>query len=195
MTGDAPRPSQVVVAPTPSEPVMALGMPGQATSGRAAILLVMEPGNKGIRRFEKTADPILCVRDGCYVSEGNGQPARFMSGHRALGVGNTWGARAGACQHSLGCVYRDVDLAASGGYVQPVDMKVMVHDRRESQIVSMDSDCRIDAAALTCRRPVIGNGYRLWVVPEALAARVGVDQLDAAVRAGLPTRERAGNVR
>ena len=174
-----------------TERLAALGQPRRATS-RATIMIIMEPGNKGIRRFEKTADPVLCVKHGCYVSEGAGKPALFKQRNQVLGFTNTLGARAGACQRSLGCAFRDVDLAGSGGFVQPVDMKVLAHDRRESQIVDTDSDCRIEGVRLICRRPLVMAGsYRLWVVPEALADRAGSELLERALREGLSSGQSA----
>ncbi len=165
------------------------------SASRATIMIVMEPGNKGIRRFEKTADPVLCVKDGCYVSEGSGKPALLKARNLVLGFTNTLGARAGACQRSLGCTFRGVDLAGSGGFVQPVDMKVLAHDRRESQIIDVDSDCRIEGMRLVCRRPVTAGSYRLWVVPEALADRAGNAALERALREGLPSSQSAGLAR
>ena len=174
-----------------TERLAALRQPHRAAS-RATIMIIMEPGNKGIRRFEKTADPVLCVKHGCYVSEGAGKPALFKQRNQVLGFTNTLGARAGACQRSLGCAFRDVDLAGSGGFVQPVDMKVLAHDRRESQIVDTDSDCRIESVRLICRRSLMMAGsYRLWVVPEALADRAGSELLERALREGLSSGQSA----
>ena len=174
-----------------TERLAALRQPHRAAS-RATIMIIMEPGNKGIRRFEKTADPVLCVKHGCYVSEGAGKPALFKQRNQVLGFTNTLGARAGACQRSLGCAFRDVDLAGSGGFVQPVDMKVLAHDRRESQIVDTDSDCRIEGVRLICRRSLMMAGsYRLWVVPEALADRAGSELLERALREGLSSGQSA----
>jgi colicin import membrane protein len=186
----APQADQASAA----DSVVSLARPGSMPA-RATILIVMEPGTKGIRRFNKSADPILCVRDGCYISEGAAQPAQLASRGRALGIGNTWGRRAGACQHSLGCTFRGVDLAGSGGFVQPVDMKVMVHDRRESQIITADSDCRLENGRIACRRPVTSNGYRMWIVPEELAERAGGGVLEAAVRSGLQASQSADLLR
>ena len=76
------------------------GVPGER---RVTVLLVMAPGNYGIRRNgPKVADPIMCTMAGCYVSTGPGTPARFLPRRKATGVGNTLGGRAGACRQSLG---------------------------------------------------------------------------------------------
>jgi hypothetical protein len=154
-------------------------------SGRVAVLLVMTPGKRGIRRLEPTADPVLCGPEGCYVSQGSVMPANFRSIQKALGPSNTWGDRAGACKRSLGCVFRNVDLAMLSFHLQPVDMKVMVHDWRERKRIDADSACSTSNGRLSCTVPVLADDYRLWIVPEAMAATLGTDVLDAAVRDGL----------
>jgi hypothetical protein len=159
--------------PVPALPTAGPGLPGKPPLARATIVLVMKPGTRGIRRFEAAADPLLCVHGGCYVSTGAQAPATFEPGRRALGIANTWGARAGACNHSLGCVFRNVDLAESGSIVQPVDMRLVHHDWRERQAVTQDSDCRLAGASLECRRPIRTEEYRLWIVAESLAEAAG----------------------
>jgi len=161
----------------------ASGRPAQV---RFAVLLVMDAGTRGIRRFEKTGDPLLCGAAGCYVSTGPGSAATYLAGRKAFGFLNTMGARAGACRQSLGCVFRGVDLAAMGGMLQPVDMRLVRHDRREQRQVTGDSGCRLASGWLDCRRPVISADYRLWVVPEELAEAAGARVLAQAVAEGLP---------
>lgn len=188
-----PSPTQQAVSPRTSvEPESSAIGRLQKPPARATILVIMQPGSKGIRRFEKTADPVLCVKDGCYVSEGAGHPALFKQRNQVLGFTNTLGARAGACQRSLGCVFRDVDLASSGGLIQPVDMKVLAHDRRESQTVETDSNCRFEGGRLSCSHPFNAGSYRYWVVPEALADRAGATALEQTLRDGLPSSQSAG---
>ena len=182
---------QITTAPIPASELPQVS-PGPAVldAGKfgpnVTVLVVMQPGNTGIRRFEKTADPVLCASDGCYISNGAAAPARLKSLHKVLGPGGTFGERAGACEKSLGCVFRNVDVARSHGFLQPVDMKVLVHDRREAQTLTSDSDCWVDTGALYCRRPIVAADYRMWVIPEALAVRAGREALEAAGRAGLP---------
>ena len=100
------------------------------------VLLVMTPGTYGIRRNgPKVADPILCTRDGCYVSAGAERSAVFLPGRKALGFGNTWATRAGACRNRS-----DASSAASSsgtlpGFLQPVDLHILKHDRRAGHAV------------------------------------------------------------
>ena len=151
---------------------------------RITILLWLAPGGYGIRRSNPTADPILCLPDGCYVSEGADVPARFLPGRRALGFANTWGNRAGACRHQLGCVFREVDLGRLPGYLQPVDLHILRHDRRRGQMVATDSECGVEDGRLACRRGLYREDYALWIVPEGLAAAAGAPALQQALAAG-----------
>lgn len=181
---DAARPTV-----TPAEVVEA------PKGGRVAVLLVMQAGNRGIRRFEKTGDPLLCTATGCYVSAGTSAPATFLPGRKAFGFTNTMGPRAGACSNSLVCVYRGVQLGAAGDFLQPVDMRLIRHDRRESKPVSEDSRCRISSGGIDCRRPIVGADFRIWIVPEVLAEQAGVRALEQAVQEGLPDQRQASLAR
>lgn len=152
---------------------------------RVTVLLVMEPGKKGIRRFNKTADPVLCHDELCFVSKGAAAPARVMTRRKALGAGNTLGKRAGACRHSLTCAYRGVTLDGPAPVIEPVDLKILVHDRREPRAVSGDASCHVTAGRLSCGRTVVAAGYRAWIVPEAIAEQAGPAGLAAALARGL----------
>jgi hypothetical protein len=184
--------------PPPGEPRMALGGRDRVAdrypdiyrddrgAGRFTVLLIMAPGNYGIRRNgPKVADPILCAPEGCYVSQGPDRPAHFLPVRKALGFGNTFGARAGACRQRLGCVFRGVDLADMRGFLQPVDLHILKHDRRRPQAVSGDSACRMNAGRLLCTRGVYADDYAIWIVPERLADAAGPAALEQAVADGL----------
>ena len=160
-------------------------LPPAALPKRVTVLLVMQPGDKGIRRHNKSADPILCVNAGCYVSRGADTPAQFMPGRQALGLANTWGARAGACRNQLGCVFRGLAVDELPLLVQPIDMRVVKHDRRHMAAISADSHCRLDAGRLACARGTIEDDYVMWVIPESLAENAGPAVLEQAINAGL----------
>jgi colicin import membrane protein len=154
-------------------------------AGRVAVLLLMEPGDRGIRRNNKSADPVLCGYDDCYVSNGSSHAASMYSSRRALGFFRTWGQRAGACNNSLGCVFRDVDLESLERQVMPVDMRVVRHDRREMQHISATSDCGLEGGRLACRTDVRSDDYVMWIVPESLAEKAGPAALERALAEGL----------
>jgi hypothetical protein len=151
---------------------------------RVTVLMVMAPGTYGIRRGASIADPILCTTDGCYVSNGADIAARFLPRRQALGVGNTLGARAGACRQSLSCVFRDVEFEYPA-LLQPVYLHILKHDRRRPQRVIADSDCSLSAGRLTCSRGIYAEDYALWIVPERLAELAGSEALERALRDGL----------
>jgi hypothetical protein len=159
------------------------GVPGER---RVTVLLVMAPGNYGIRRGgPKVADPIMCTVAGCYVSLGSATPARFLPGRQATGFGNTIGGRAGACRQTLGCIFRGIDIAEREGYLQPVDLHILKHDRRRPQVIDRDSDCRVDDGRLQCRRGIYAEDYAMWVIPERMATAVGPAVLERALDEGL----------
>jgi hypothetical protein len=180
------------------EPVMGTQAPQSWTrarpesDGRVTVLLLLQPGNYGIRRGNKQADPILCSYEGCYVSNGADQPASFLPGRRAFGFGRVFGERAGACSNSLGCVFRGIDLKSIATSLMPVDLHVIKHDRRQPQENVSVSDCRLERAQITCRRSIRAADYVMWIIPEGLANRAGPEVLESALDEGLPDRERVG---
>jgi hypothetical protein len=166
------------------EPSMVPARIGAEPDWRVTVLMLMAPGTYGIRRGARVADPVLCTTDGCYVSNGADVPARFLPRRRALGIGNTLGARAGACRQSLSCVFRDVEFEYPA-LLQPVDLHVLKHDRRRPQRVLTDSDCHLAVGRLTCSRGIYAEDYVLWIVPERLAAMAGPEALERALSDGL----------
>lgn len=186
---EAQPPSPVVPPAPPREPAASAPLEGRAGFGRepewrVTVLMIMTPGNYGIRRGANIADPVLCTIDGCYVSAGADRAAMFFPRRKALGVGNTLGARAGACRQSLSCVFRGVELYYPGA-LQPVDLHILKHDRRRPQTILADSDCHLGAGRLTCSRGIHAEDYVLWIVPERLAAEAGSEILERALRGGL----------
>ncbi len=159
--------------------------PQSGLEPRVTILIVMEPGDRGIRRHNKHADPVLCTNEGCYVGAGADTPARFMPGRQALGIGNTWGGRAGACRNQLGCVFRSVRVSELPLIVQPIDMRVVKHDRRRMQSIASDSQCSLDGGRLSCARGIHAEDYVMWVLPESLATTAGPAALERALGEGL----------
>lgn len=164
--------------------------PAQAQT-HATVLLVLEPGNRGIRRYDRSADPVLCAGLVCYLSAGAAKTALKLPRPVALGPGNTLGRRAGACRHSLTCIYRNVELGIAGASLQPVDLRILRHDRRETRTVSADMSCGIDSGRLTCANTLRTPSWRAWIVPESIAERAGDKLLREALSAGLPDQHAA----
>ena len=190
-------PTPPVIAERPREPLpgrSTLGAPMVApiqpsppiSSTRVTVLLTMEPGDRGIRRHSKSGDPVLCLGDTCYIGRGADRDAIAMSRHMTFGIANTFGARAGACSNQLTCTFRNIDLGAATADIQPIDLRILRHDRRETSRASADRTCRVVDQRLSCNAPVVGPDYKAWIVPEQIAARAGAEALEKALAQGLP---------
>lgn len=177
--------------PAQEEPAGLGVSPPASSETHVAVLLVMRPGDRGIRRFNKTADPILCTDQICYVSRGPDAEARVMARSKAFGMLNTLGERAGACRSRLTCVFRNVDLKAHSARLQPIDLRLVYHDRREGRQVGADPTCRLEQGRMQCDRGVHASNYTLWTVPESVARSAGPAALQAALKAGLPAAQSA----
>jgi hypothetical protein len=163
--------------------------PAEPAGQRVTVLLRMDPGAKGIRRWNKSADAVLCVAESCYVSRGPAAPAEKMPRWQAFGPLTTLFTRAGACSNALACIFRDVDLEAARALVEPVDLRFIVHDRREAREAEADPSCRLaHIGRLTCERTLVGSGWSAWIVPEGVAVRAGSEALADALAANLSTR-------
>lgn len=161
--------------------------PSVRDDSRVTVLLAMRPGTRGIRRYQRTADPVLCAGPSCWLSAGPGEPAMRVSRHKALGPANTLGARAWACRRSLDCAFRGVEVGAlSAASLQPIDLGFLKHHRREAVAVSADVTCEIEAGRLTCGNPVETRSWRAWIVPESIAIEAGPELLRGALAGGLP---------
>lgn len=168
-----PPPSVIDPLRSEPEPRQEATAPFAGGAERATVLLVMNPGFTGIRLFNHTADPILCMPDVCWISRGPDEDARMVPRRKALGPLNTLGNRAGACNDSTGCVFRNVEITPAASLVQPIDMRLLRHDRREAIQVRVDRSCRMDGNRLQCATPQRGADYQIWVVPEVLAQEAG----------------------
>ena len=190
--GDPDNRHEAAAAQTPPEPSAHAQKKHKKLTSKVTVLLVMEPGTNGIRRGNKTADPVLCLKSGCYVSRGPARPAKWMPRRKALGPINTISRRAGTCRRSLVCVFRNVDLS-KGAVVQPVDLRYVRHDRRAPTSIGPDATCDVDGEGLTCLQRAGAPGWHAWVVPEPIANKAGPRALRKAltrlsrpvVRAGL----------
>lgn len=172
------------------QPATLLGA-NPTTDTRVTVLIIMDAGDRGIRRVNKTADPMLCVGDSCYLSRGAGEDARRISRVQAFGPGIALGSRADACNNQLDCVFRNVDLEAARAQIQPVDLRIVRHDRREATEVTADPTCRMEAGRLACSRIVLGKDYRMWIVPERIAREAGAEALLVALRGAFAEQRRA----
>ncbi len=161
----------------------------------AAILLSLDPGTYGIRRFNPaSADPVLCIGETCYISQGSTRPAKALPKTIALGAGNTLGARAGACRQKLACIFRNVPLPSPNVELQPVDLHILRHDRREVAAATPDASCRVAAGRLACGTVVRSATYRAIIVPEQIAQSAGGVALEAALPVTAAAKTAAVNI-
>jgi hypothetical protein len=162
------------------------------------VLLAMVPGTTGIRRGSKSADPVLCLDQWCYVSNGPGVPAKLMTRGEALGPINTLSLRAGACRQSLTCVYRGLDVAAyfkagaKPAALQPVDLRYLHHDRRDPMPFNLSNSCNVRNGQLQCAAVIKGKDWTAWIVPEDIAVEAGPEALQAALASGLVATPKNG---
>lgn len=160
---------------------------------RVTVLLVMQPRRHGFGGVKMTANPVLCLGQNCYISGGSEVAATVMSRVQALGPGNTLGRMAGACREQVACVFRSVELGALSSQIQPVDMGILRHDRKEVRSAEPDRTCDVSAGRLYCSTPIVARGYRAWIVPEIVAAKAGANALEHALQDGLPMARSASS--
>lgn len=149
------------------------------------IMLVMDVGKTGVRRWSKTADPMLCIHENCYISRGPDKPAEKLSREKAFGPSVALGERGGACRSKPACIFRDIDLETVEAKLQPIDLKFLHHDRREAMPIRADTTCAIIEGQLSCRSPVEGKSWKAWIVPESVAKRAGGKGLEQALKRGI----------
>ena len=156
------------------------------------MFLVIQPRDGG--HLTHTANPILYIENGCYISGGLKSAADYMPRSKALGPINSIGRRAGLCQNQLRCAFRDVDLGGAVGFIQPVDMGLLHHDRREVRKAEPDQTCDAALGRLYCSAPIIARDYRAWVVPEAVAAKAGGAALKRRLKRACPQAAPRGSM-
>ncbi len=191
----SPPAEPVTSAPAEAQEHRLPSLPREAVRNATSVtvLLVMDPGTTGIRTGNKTADPVICLDNWCYVSTGTETPAKVMTRGATLGPINSLGLRAGACRKSLTCIYRGLDIAAyfvagaKPASVQPVDLRYLHHDRRQAIPLQVDNGCSAQRGEIRCARSLRGKGWIAWIIPENLAAEAGVEALQTALGAGLKT--------
>ena len=158
---------------------------------RVTVLIIMQPRRHGFGGHRMTANPVLCVGNDCYVSNGAAAPASVMRRAKALGPGNTLGRNAGPCRNQTTCVFRGITLSGPMTAIQPVDMGFLRHDRRETRAIEADRSCDASGGQLACASAIVSTGYRAWIIPEAIADRAGTLALERALDDGLPAARSA----
>lgn len=158
--------------------------PARASSGtRATILVVLHQPGSG--EIPKSFDPILCLGEVCYVSSGSESDARLVSRQDALSAKSTMAAGAGACAGTPACAFRGVNLL-EGASAQIVDLGLVRQEQRELIAAKIDPTCTVEDGFLACDKPIASLDYRIWIMPETVAAKAGSEKIEAALDAELP---------
>lgn len=159
------------------------GPKGTITTNRATILVVLNQTGSG--EIPKTFDPILCLGEVCYVSTGSETEARRVARKDALSTKSSMATGAGVCAGLPACAFRGIDLP-EGTAAQIVDLGLVRPEQREAIKTKIDLTCTVEDDFLACDRPVTAPDYRIWIVPEAVAAKAGGERIEAALDAELP---------
>ncbi len=174
----AALPSKAVAAEPPS---IVPEAPGPKAS-QATVLLVLDPNGRGIG-FKP--DPIICMDNRCWISNGIGLPAVSMPRNQAVALQTTETATGDSCTGKSGCVYRNVTIDPR----QRVDVIEVGEGGGASAgayTVVADQSCRKEGEALACDNGLATQNFRMWVVPESTAETVGLASLENAVAGDLP---------
>lgn len=174
---------QVQIKVQANVPATIAAQPREASGALASILVVLNQTGSG--EIPKTFDPILCLGDVCYVSTGNETDARRVSRQDALSAKSSMATGAGACAGTPACAFRGVSLTESAS-AQIVDLGLVRHEPREMITAKIDPTCTVEDDFLACDKPIAAPDYRVWVVPEAVAAKAGGERIEAALDAELP---------
>ena len=176
-----------------------LGAPDKLRQRHVTLILRLEhpSASDGARRFrnEFTVDPIACFGETCYVGRGSSEAAKQTTVERALSPGNVLGLRAGACNKTLLCIYRSIELPPGAATLQPIDINVINHDFLLPRLLKADASCRIEGTSLKCDGGLFTHEYSAWIVPESVAERAGPKALEDALNVALPKARQAYAVR
>ena len=153
-----------------------------AAAERATAILVLEHvrSDGSVWDFGPGADPVLCLKAGCYRANGDEAAAAFFPAHSALKFGN-----AGSCSNAFSCIFRHIDVDAVVTEIAPIDVDVVRHDGLERRLVSLDQSCALANGELHCAGGTYTAEYSLWLVPDAIANAVGAEALRSAAEAGI----------
>ncbi|MET0431917.1 MAG: hypothetical protein ABWZ86_05515 [Hyphomicrobium sp.] len=180
----SPPPVLAALPPKPAaEPTVVVhGPPSNPTPGSATVLLVLDPEvlGRGIK-----PDPIICIDNSCWLSNGIGTPALAMPRNQAVVLPTTAASSPNSCSGKSGCVYRNVIVDPT----QRIDVIEVGEGGGASAgayTVTADRSCRKSGATLSCDDGLATQNFRIWVVPEAIADAAGPTSLENAVAEGLP---------
>jgi len=179
----APQPTAPSVAALPPKPEIERPADSpKVSASQATVLLVLDTDGdtSGIR-----PDPIICIDDRCWISRGIEAPAAAMPRTKAQALKTTEEASPDSCAGKSACVYRGITIE-DGARVEVIQAGESRGASSGAFTITPDKSCRKDAGGLVCDNGLATHDFRIWVVPEALAASIGANGLEDAVAEGLP---------
>jgi hypothetical protein len=147
-----------------------------------AVLLVLDPEGSGLN-FKP--DPIVCIDNNCWLSNGINSPALRMPRNQAVTLDGTENMTAGSCSGKSGCVYRNVTIDPTSR-IDIIEIGEGGGASAGAYTIAADASCRKQGDALVCDNGVATQKFRIWVVPELTAEAAGASSLENAVAEGLP---------
>ncbi len=130
-------------------------------------------------------DPIICIDDRCWLSNGIGAPAIAMPRTQAVALPTTNEATTDSCSGKSACVYRGVAIDPATR-LEVIEVGEGRGASAGAFTVATDTSCREDHSTLVCDNGLATQNFRIWVVPEATAQVAGTTSLEDAVAEGLP---------
>jgi hypothetical protein len=127
-----------------------------------------------------TADPIVCLGDMCWLSNGLEAPARPMSRGQALALKSTRSSTDDSCFGKGACAFRNIPVRA-GSLVEVIEIGAAANSSSNPYSIGIDGSCRVDQGDLVCNNSLETRDYRLWVVPEKTANTAGANALENAL--------------
>lgn len=183
----APVPVAATAAPKPeSQRAIVADAPRPGTT-QATVLLVLDVDGRALG-FKP--DPIICIDESCWLSNGIEAPAVSMPRTQAVALRTTEETTSDPCAGKSACVYRGVTIDA-GARIEVIEVGEGRGASAGAFTIAADKSCRNGSGGLLCDNGVATQDFRIWVVPEAIAAATGPEVLEEAVAQGLPEPDAA----
>jgi hypothetical protein len=170
-----PKPS------TEPPPIARIETPRPAVAA-AAVLLVVDPDGSG-PNFKP--DPIVCIDNNCWLSNGINSPALPMPRSQAIALDGTENMTAGSCSGKSGCIYRNITLDPTAR-IEVIEVGEGNSASAGAYTIAADESCQRQGETLVCNNGTATEKFRIWVVPELTAEAAGASSLENAVAEGLP---------
>lgn len=168
--------------PKPAAAAVNSDIPPRPSTATATVLLVLDPDGSQVG-FKP--DPIICMDNRCWLSNGIGAPALVMPRNKAVALPTTKDATADSCSGKSGCVYRGVAIDPTMR-LDVVEVGEAGGASAGAYTIAADKSCRKDGSSLVCENGLTTQNFRIWVVPETTAELAGASGLENAVAEGLP---------